>query len=173
MWKYRDGLLADVVLSVVEAIVVLFIAHLYLVVLGITYGLSTPGLALVDAVTAAAGGLRSTEVFTYATGILSSTTGYFLVRLGALKRHALRITTILLCTMGLIWLATPLFIAGLDGEPKNRELASNLALILGLATLLLWLYSLFCKRRIFEHSHSNIGGEERGEQIAKNLENRK
>ena len=167
--NWKDRLLLNVVVSIVEAAVVLLISSLYLIVLSINYGLATPDIRFLDAFAVAVETtLRPTEMITYVTGILSSTTAYFVVRLFVLRTHIKIVTMILLFTAILFWLATPLFISGLDQPPVNQPLAIGIAKLVGVGAFGIWLYSLFCQRWIFEREIT-IDGDRRGNEIARRL----
>ena len=167
-WKNR--ILIDGVSATGESVVVLFLSSLSLIILGINYGLDTKNISFFDAflipITSA---LRPTEMIIYVTGILSSTTAYFIFRISALRSHIVRVVCILLLACVLFWASTPLFIAGLEKTPENPEFATTLAKGLGIFALLLWWFSLFSQRRILEKS-ATVSGDRRGREIAKNLE---
>ena len=165
-------MLKNLMAVIFEACLVLTISCLSLIVLSINYGLNTEGIMLFDAIiTTITSTLQPTEMITYVTGILSSTTAYFIVRirLSVFSPHITRVMVILICTFGLFWVATPLFISGLDREPANQELAATLAVWLGIATLALWLFSLYSQRHIFENI--DVSGDRRGRDIVANIEN--
>ena len=168
--NWENRILVDGVSAFSEALIVLLLSSLSLIILGINYGLSTDNVGVFEAfyipVTST---LHPTEMITYVTGILSSTTAYFLVRISVLKLHSLRVFPILIATFVLFWVATPFFIAGLETTPKNQEFTMFLTSFLAISTLTLWLYSLFTQRRIFEKSVT-ISGDSRGNEIAKNVE---
>ena len=104
----------------------------------------------------------------YITGVLSSTTAYFIARLKDLKTHVLPVVFILLSTACLFWITIPLFISGLQSEPANQTFAVWLAKTVGFLALCIWLCSLFIQRRIFKQDIT-IGGDHRGNEIAKNV----
>ena len=168
-WKSRAVI--DFLFAVFEAVVVLAISGLSLIILSIYYGLNTVGVDFIDAtITTITSTLNPTEMIVYVTGILSSTTAYFLVRLNALTRHTVHVIIIFAGVATVFWLATPLFIVGLETTPINQEFTWNLAITLGVGTLALWLYSLFIQRQIFKMPIP-ISGDERGNEIARNVEN--
>lgn len=169
VYQWKDRLLVDVGLSFLEALVVLLISYLYLIVLSINYGLDTRGVDFIGALLNTANStLRPTEMITYVAGILSSTTAYFVVRLTVIKTHFKRILFILLFTAVLFWLATPLFIAGLQSGPVNESFAVGMAKIVGFGALGVWLFSLFSQRRVFEREIT-LEGNQRGEEIARKV----
>ena len=167
--QWKRGLLVDMFFSGLEALIVLVISSLYLIVLIMKYGLETQGVDLVEALrNTLYSTLRTTDIIIYVTGILSSTTAYFVVRLSVIKTHIKRVIFILLTTAVLFWMATPLFIAGLQGDPVNQTVAVSMASIVGLGAFAIWLFSLFSQRRIFEREFT-LSGNRRGEEIAKNV----
>ena len=171
LFQWKNRLLADVAFSLIEALIVLLISYLYLFVLSINYGLDTEGVTFASAfLNTVSSTLHPTEIFTYVTGVLSSTTAYFFVRLAMLRTHIKRVFAILLFTVILFWISTPLFIAGLQNAPANQTMAVGLAKVVGTGALLVWLYSLFSQRRIFERQIT-IAGDSRGNEIANNLRN--
>ena len=162
----------NLMVVIFEACLVLVISCLSLIVLSINYGLNTDGITLLDAIiTTITSTLQPTEMIIYVTGILSSTTAYFIVRirLSVFRRYITQVMGILIGTFALFWVATPLFISGLDGQPANQELATTLAVGLGIATLVLWLFSLYSQRHIIENIE--VSGDRRGREIAANIEN--
>ena len=166
-WKSR--LLIDGVLSVVEALWVLVISSLYLLVLSFNHGLNTEGVGLIESLKyTVSSTLHPTETIIYITGILSSSTAYFVVRFNACGRHIKRVGLLLSATAVLFWIATPLFMAGLPGEPANEAFAAGVATVLAVAAIAVWLYSLFSQRRIFERQAS-IDGDRRGHEITRNV----
>ena len=167
--QWKNQVLLDVVLSFIEAFVVLIITYLYLFVLSINYGLNTEDVNFLGAfITTVTSTLQPTEMIIYVTGILSSTTAYFIVRLTVLKTHVLRVVSILIVTLILFWIATPLFISGLQSPPVNQTFAVGLAKILGIGALIVWLFSIFSQRRILKREIT-ISGDQRGNEIAKNV----
>ena len=167
--QWNNRLLVDVVFSIVEAVVVLVISYLYLIVLSFNYGLGTEDVNFFDAFRhAVSSTMHPTEMITYVTGVLSSTTAYFVVRLVILKTHIKRVLFILLATAILFWIATPLFISGLQGAPVNQAFAVGIAKIVGVGAVCIWLFSLFSQRRIFERGFEP-DGDRRGKEIAKNV----
>lgn len=168
--RWRDGLLYDGALAVVEAGVVLVFSQLALLAMSISYGLDTEGAGLVEAFkTVFVSTYRPTEMIIYVTGILSSTTAYIIARPRVLKQHGKRVMLMLLGAGALFWIATPLFVAGIDGAPANKGFAVNLAVGLGVAALVLWLYSLFSQRRLFERG-VRVRGDTLGQMIANEIE---
>lgn len=169
-WNWKK-IVIDIFSATGEALVVVVLSSLSLIILGINYGLNTDNVNFFDAfLTPFLSTLRPTEMIIYVTGILSSTTGYFLLRISALRPHIVRVIIILLITGVLFWLSTPLFIAGLETTPKNQEFATTLAKVLGISALSLWWYSLYSQRRVFEKA-VDFSGDRRGKEIAKNVEN--
>ena len=168
--QWKSGLLPDIVLAAIEALLVLVISHIYWVIPAITHALETPDSTFETAFVATFESMmRPSEVIIYMTAILSASFAYLLIRLRVLKRYTGRVVFIL-CGAGLLmWLATPLYVAGLKGAPSNEDFAHNLALGLGLAALLIWYYALFNQRRLLERG-VHIDGNRRGDQIARNVE---
>ena len=153
-----------------EALVILSFSSASLILLGINYGLNTENVKFFDAfLTPFFSSLQPTEMIIYLTGLLSSTTGYFVFRIRTLKPYIVRMVIILLTTCVLLWISTPLFIAGLETTPKNPEFAATLAKGLGISALVLWWYSLYSQRSIFEKG-IDFSGDRRGRDIAKKLE---
>ena len=147
----------------------LLISGISLLTLSLKYGLTTDGVGLFDALEATIiDTFRPTDMIVYVAAILASTTAYFIVRIKSLKPHVVRMSFIFMLTAGLLWLATPLFLAGLDETLVNQQLAMSFAKWLGLVTLVLWLFSLFSQRRIFE-TRFVPSGDNRGDEIAKNI----
>ena len=168
--RWRDSFILDFVKAVLEATIVLLISSISLIVLSLNYGLETTGISLYDAAfTTFSSSLQPTEVIIYITGILSSTTAYYLVRIASVRRYYLRVIVIVCTPFILFFFATPLFLSGLDGGPANQQLAIGLASTLGVSAAFLWLIALFNQRRIFER-HVSIAGDQRGYQIAKSIE---
>jgi len=169
LFRWRARLLTHAVLSFVEAVLVLLMAYVYLIVLSLTYGLDTAGVDLVDSVKETVKArLRPTDMIIYVAGILSSTTGYFVVRLLVLETHVKQVAVILVLTVGLVWVATPLFLSGIQQPPANQPFAAGIAKVVGLGALCIWLWSLFCQRRIFEREVT-LQGDRRGNEIAQNV----
>ncbi len=168
---WRDGLLFDLCASILEALWVLIISSISLMVLSIRFGLNSVGVDFIGAfLITFSSTLHPTEVIIYVTGILSSTTAYFLVRIRLLRSHIVRLALIFLVTAAIFLLATPLFIAGLDSPPRNEGFATTLAVFLALAALVVWIFSLLSQRRIIEKGSIPISGDLRGREIAKNIE---
>ena len=160
----------DCFLAACEALVVLFFSSLSLIILGINYGLAND-VSFFDAfLIPVASELRPTEAIIYVTGILSSTTAYFIFRISLLKSHFKRVLFILLAAGVLFWTSTPLFIAGLETIPKNQEFAGTLAKWLLIFAFLLWWFSLINQRRLFEKSPTVSAGDRLGKEIAEKLE---
>ena len=167
---WKDRLLVDVVASVIEACLVLLISSLYLIVLAMKHGLDTEGIGLREAFGATVdSALRPTEIIVYVTGVLSSTTAYFAVRVVWLKAHIKIILGIFAATAILFWVATPLFMSGLQSPPANETLAIDVAVGIGICAVALWLISLFSQRRIFDRGDIPISGDRRGREIASNV----
>ena len=168
---WKDQILKDGILAFLEAVLVLVISSLYLLVLSFHHGLTTTtDVGIVDAIRyTIATTLNATETIIYVTGILSSTTAYFIVRLKSCAKHIKRIVTLLGLTGVAFWVATPLFMSGLQGEPANEAFATGVATVVGVAAALIWLYSLFSQRRIFERNVT-IDGDRRGRELARRVE---
>ena len=167
---WKDQIVKDGFLAFLEAVLVLVISSLYLLVLSFHHGMTTTDVGIVDAIRyTIATTLNATETIIYVTGILSSTTAYFIVRLKSCAKHIKRIVTLLGLTGVAFWVATPLFMSGLQGEPANEAFATGVATVVAVAAALIWLYSLFSQRRIFERKVT-IDGDRRGRELARRVE---
>ena len=163
---WKDRLIIDWLMACVEASVVLLITNLYLIALSINYGLNKEGIDIWDAfyqtITTS---LRITDMITYVAGVLSSTTAYFIIRLGRRKQHIGTIAIILFSTAVIFFIATPLFFSGLENGPANKEFAADLVIIVVISALVILIFSLYSKRRIFEKG-IRISGDSPGKKIA-------
>lgn len=167
---WNDCLLKDVFWSVAEAILVLLITFLYLVVVILNHGLTTDGVGFIDSVRhSLRATIRPTETIIYVTGVLASTTAYFWVRIKECEGYIVRIFVMMAVTLLLFLPATQLFMAGLQDDPKNRDFASGLATVLGSIAFLIWLFSLYNQRRIFERRGA-FKGDARAEKIRERIE---
>ena len=170
--QWQDGIPYDIFTAFGEALCVLIISSISLTLLSINYGLETAGIGPVEAFRYTfASTLQPTQVITYVAGILSSTTAFFLLRLPLMRPHIVRLILIIVVTGFIFVLATPLFIAGLKSQPANAVFATDLATILGLLALAVWLYSLYSQRRILERGSIDFSGDRRGREIADKIEN--
>ena len=169
--QWRDGILVDMCSALMEAICVLIISSLSIMVLSIQYGLDNVGVGFLEAFfTTIFSTLHPTEVIIYVTGILSSTTAYFLVRIRFMRPYIGRLIGIFLVTFAIFFFATPLYISGLESAPQNEDFAATLAAVLGVLALAVWTFSLFSQRRIFERGSIPFSGDLRGREIAENIE---
>ncbi len=169
--QWRNGLLPDALSSLGEALAVLAISSLSLMILSIQYGLNNADVKFIEAfLQTILSTLQPTEMIVYVTGILSTTTAYFLFRPKVVKRYFVRFTFVFLATFTIFYFATPLFISGLDTTPSNQGFATTLALILGTMAGVIWFFSLFTQRRLFENGSMRLKGDARAREIAKNIE---
>lgn len=170
LMEWKDRVVLDGIMAIGEALLVLFISFLSIFAIGIKYGLDTTGVNIFDAFHQSfVSYFKPTDVFTYLTGILSSTTAFIIFRLSVLRTYIRRVVLILVMTALSLWLATPLFMAGLVAEPRNREFAGDLAIILVLFAFFVWWFSLFSQRRMLERSVT-VSGDDRGKKMAEKLE---
>lgn len=170
-WKSR--LLVDVLFSLLEAVLVLILSNLYLIMLTIHHGLETAGVTIDEALDYVVNTtLGPTEIIIYVTGLLSSTTAYFAIRLFVEKNRLKyrRVYFILLGTAILFWFSIPLFISVPQGVAINLPFAFGMAKVVGLAALFIWFFSLFCQRRIFDRDIV-LGGKSRADVIVENVGN--
>ena len=166
--QWKQGIVVDVGLSALEAVIVLLISFLYLIIFGISYGLETDGVKFIESLRyGVSSTLQPTGMIIYVTGILASTTAYFITRPVAIRTHPMRICFIFLSTVIIILFSTPLFIAGLQSPPENKSLAVSIAVALGVGALCVWLFSLFSQRRIFEREFTLSGNRRAAEIVQK------
>ena len=166
-WKHR--ILVDVFSTFIEACIVLGISGISVLAVSLWSAFTIDGLELFDAFKETTiKTFRLTDMIVYMAAILASTTAYFIVRVKSLKPHIVRMSFIFLITALLLWLATPLLLTGVDETLANRQFALNFAKWLSLATLALWVFSLFSQRRIFEKNYVP-SGDRRGREIVKNI----
>ena len=78
----------DIFSTLVEAVLVLIISSLSLMILSIQFGLNNKDIGFFEAISNTLQvALHPTESIIYVTGILSSTTAYFLLRLTHVRKH--------------------------------------------------------------------------------------
>lgn len=147
-WGWWRPRVVDGLWAACEAGVALACSFLWLLVLVIRYALDTSGVGFLGAVQATlAQHFESADALQYLTAILSSTTAYMLFRLAAMRNH-IRRAVFLLCAPAFLWfLATPLLMVP---EPSNKSFAGGLAILVVVAGLFVWWFSLFNQRRVLE-----------------------
>ena len=166
---WKNGVVNDCALAIFEAIVVLIFSSLPLITRSLIYAFHNSGVGFVDAfIISYESTIRSTEMMVYITAILSSSTAYFLFRIHVLKSHLWFTRIILVIIFVLIWLATLLFIAGLETDPENKELVVTFGNSLLITALFVWWILLFKQRHIFEKTVS-LSKDNLGDEIAKKI----
>ena len=166
---WKNGILTDVFFAFMEGIFVLFLSSLPLIIRSINYAFHTSGVNFIDAfLVSAKATIHPTEVIVYITAILSSSTAYFIFRIHVLKSHLWSTRIVLAIIFVLIWLATLLFIAGLETDPENQELVVTFSNYLLIVALFAWWLLLFNQRRIFEKTVS-LSKDNLGDKIAKKI----
>lgn len=151
----------DFLFAVLEAIVALAVPALILLISLIHYTLNTADANFSDVIRRIASDeFEPTKIIIYASGILSSTIAYYLVRLNTIRGHITLVTIIFIGAIIILSLGIPFHIIGLGKPPVNQSFALDFAGILIVATSLFWLFSLFIQRRISKSIP--IGSDELG-----------
>ena len=168
---WKNKIVVDIFSTLLEAILVLAISSLSLMLWSIQFGLYTEDVGIVEAISRTMRvALHPTDSIIYVTGILSSTTAYFILRLTLIKEYIVRVVMIFIITFATFFLATPLFISGLSDPPTNPRFALVVSIILGIIATAIWTYSLFSQRRIFEQLPIPTNLDDRGIEIAAKVE---
>lgn len=148
--NWREMLPRDVILTLLEAILVLMLSQIPFLFLTIKYNIDNKNaeFSIKTFLFVIHQNVRPGEVLVYISGILSSTTVYFIMRVSRIRYKPTSFLISILGPVILLLSATPTFMADRYDQVANVEFMSNYAISLISIALVLWLYSLFIQRRM-------------------------
>lgn len=152
LWYRVKPALWNILLSVIEALIVLLVTQLPLLLGLITYVMATAGETLSFATAAKVFGQTFSpgDVLSYAAGILGSSMAFFVVNLGVFKHKTMQILPLIVAPVFILFFAAPVYIQDIDGQVGNAQFVSNYIKVLIGFSVFVWLYSLYQSRVAFD-----------------------
>lgn len=169
VWRWRRGILRDLLLTLVEAFLVFLLSQLPFALLTLQYVQETPGasLNLSTFIFVVSSNVRPGEILAYVASLLASTTVYFILRPTLFR---VRTLVSLICTLGpglVIYFATPTFMADRYNRAVNRDFMTSYAIWLLAVAVLLWTFAMFHQRRLEQPPY--VSGDEPVKDIMRNM----
>lgn len=142
--------------SFLEACIVLLVTQLPLLLGLINHVMNTEGetFSLGTAVAVFQTTFSPGDVLSYAAGILGSSMAFFVVNLGVFRHKPLLIVPLILAPILVLFFAAPVYIQDIDGQVVNAEFISDYIKVLLGASILVWLFSLYQSRVVFDVNFS-------------------
>lgn len=153
-WDRAKPTLRNVLLSVVEALIVLLVTQLPLLLGLISHVMGTAGetFSLATAMEVFGRTFSPGDVLSYAAGILGSSMAFFVVNLGVFKHKTVLILPLVVAPILILFFAAPVYIQDIDGQVGNAQfVAAYIKVLIGLS-IFVWLYSLYQSRVAFDVS---------------------
>lgn len=151
-WHRVKPTLWNVLLSVVEALIVLLVTQLPLLLGLISHVMDTAGETFSFKTAAEVFGRTFSpgDVLSYAAGILGSSMAFFVVNLGVFKHKTILILPLIVAPIFILFFAAPVYIQDIDGQVGNAQFVSTYIKVLIGFSVLVWLYSLYQSRVAFD-----------------------
>lgn len=170
-WRRCKTPTQNIVLSFIEACIVIAVTQLPLLIGIIVYVMRTADAEFTWATARSVFSDTYThgDVLSYVAGILGSSMAYFLVNMWVLRNRPGLFVPLILLPVLLLLLAAPVYIQDIDGQVGNENFVANYIKYLLWAAVGLWLYSLYQSRVAFNLTLSDKSG---AEQIVNEIEGR-
>ena len=151
-WYRVKPTLWNILLSVVEALIVLLVTQLPLLLGLISHVMNTAGETFSFATAAEVFGRTFSpgDVLSYAAGILGSSMAFFVVNLGVFKHKTVLILPLIVAPIFILFFAAPVYIQDIDGQVGNAQFVSTYIKVLIGLSIFVWLYSLYQSRVAFD-----------------------
>lgn len=155
-WRRVKPILSNMCFSFLEACIVLLVTQLPLLLGLINHVMNTEGetFSLGTAVAVFQTTFSPGDVLSYAAGILGSSMAFFVVNLGVFRHKPLLIVPLILAPILVLFFAAPVYIQDIDGQVVNAEFISDYIKVLLGASILVWLFSLYQSRVVFDVNFS-------------------
>lgn len=136
-------------LTMAEALLVIAISYIPFFLITIDYIMSNSGskFEFDILILVAKSYLKPGEALVYIAGILGSTTAYFILKIIMSPRKQMAFFFCTLSPLALMYFATPVFMADRYNKVTNKDFILSYGITLALASLVVWLLSLFVQRR--------------------------